>query len=232
MRVGVFDSGVGGLTVLKKLIEKYPKNDYIYFGDTKNVPYGEKNKNELFDLSSKIVEFFIENNIDLIVIACGTISSNCYSKLKNKYSIPIIDIISPTIKYVTMNNYDNIGVIATTRTIDSHIFRNLLKDITVYEEACSEFVNLIENDLYDEIDIDKHLSKIDSDTIILGCTHYPLIKDKIKRNCIDMADNIVLPDNNGNSLRVLYFSKLDDKVIKNVNKIINKDIIIREKASL
>ena len=131
-----------------------------------------------------------------------------------------------------MNNYDNIGVIATTRTIDSHIFRDLLKDITVYEEACSEFVNLIENDLYDEIDIDKHLSKIDSDTIILGCTHYPLIKDKIKRNCIDMADNIVLPDNNGNSLRVLYFSKLDDKVIKNVNKIINKDIIIREKASL
>ena len=232
MRVGVFDSGVGGLTVLKKLIEKYPKNDYIYFGDTKNVPYGEKNKNELFDLSSKIVEFFIENNIDLIVIACGTISSNCYSELKNKYSIPIIDIISPTIKYVTMNNYDNIGVIATTRTIDSHIFRNLLKDITVYEEACSEFVNLIENDLYDEIDIDKHLSKIDSDTIILGCTHYPLIKDKIKRNCIDMADNIVLPDNNGNSLRVLYFSKLDDKVIKNVNKIINKDIIIREKVSL
>ncbi len=232
MRVGVFDSGVGGLTVLKKLIEKYPKNDYIYFGDTKNVPYGEKNKNELFDLSSKIVEFFIENNIDLIVIACGTISSNCYSELKNKYSIPIIDIISPTIKYVTMNNYDNIGVIATTRTIDSHIFRDLLKDITVYEEACSEFVNLIENDLYDEIDIDKHLSKIDSDTIILGCTHYPLIKDKIKRNCIDMADNIVLPDNNGNSLRVLYFSKLDDKVIKNVNKIINKDIIIREKASL
>lgn len=232
MRVGVFDSGVGGLTVLKKLIEKYPKNDYIYFGDTKNVPYGEKNKNELFDLSSKIVEFFIENNIDLIVIACGTISSNCYTELKNKYSIPIIDIISPTIKYVTMNNYDNIGVIATTRTIDSHIFRDLLKDITVYEEACSEFVNLIENDLYDEIDIDKHLSKIDSDTIILGCTHYPLIKDKIKRNCIDMADNIVLPDNNGNSLRVLYFSKLDDKVIKNVNKIINKDIIIREKASL
>ena len=232
MRVGVFDSGVGGLTVLKKLIEKYPKNDYIYFGDTKNVPYGEKNMNELFDLSSKIVEFFIENNIDLIVIACGTISSNCYSELKNKYSIPIIDIISPTIKYVTMNNYDNIGVIATTRTIDSHIFRDLLKDITVYEEACSEFVNLIENDLYDEIDIDKHLSKIDSDTIILGCTHYPLIKDKIKRNCIDMADNIVLPDNNGNSLRVLYFSKLDDKVIKNVNKIINKDIIIREKASL
>lgn len=232
MRVGVFDSGVGGLTVLKKLIEKYPKNDYIYFGDTKNVPYGEKNKNELFDLSSKIVEFFIENNIDLIVIACGTISSNCYSELKNKYSIPIIDIISPTIKYVTMNNYDNIGVIATTRTIDSHIFRDLLKDITVYEEACSEFVNLIENDLYDEIDIDKHLSKIDSDTIILGCTHYPLIKDKIKRNCIDMADNIVLPDNNGNSLRVLYFSKLDDKVKKNVNKIINKDIIIREKASL
>lgn len=232
MRVGVFDSGVGGLTVLKKLIEKYPKNDYIYFGDTKNVPYGEKNKNELFNLSSKIVEFFIENNIDLIVIACGTISSNCYTELKNKYSIPIIDIISPTIKYVTMNNYDNIGVIATTRTIDSHIFRDLLKDITVYEEACSEFVNLIENDLYDEIDIDRHLSKIDSDTIILGCTHYPLIKDKIKRNCIDMADNIVLPDNNGNSLRVLYFSKLDDKVIKNVNKIINKDIIIREKASL
>ena len=229
MRVGVFDSGVGGLTVLKKLTEKYPLNDYIYFGDTINIPYGEKDINTLYNLSSKIVEFFIENKVDLIVIACGTVSSNCYMKLKSNYDVEIIDIITPTLKYIKDNNYKDIGVIATTRTIDSHVFKNNL-DIPVYEEACSEFVDLIESNKYDLIDVDKHIKNIKSDTIVLGCTHYPLIKDKINRKCIDMADNIVLKSNNGNGSITLYFSKLDDKVIENVNRIINKEIKVYEKV--
>ena len=76
MRVGVFDSGIGGLTVLSKLVSKYPKNDYIYFGDTINIPYGEKDINTLFNLSSKIIEYLISKKVELIVIACGTVSSN------------------------------------------------------------------------------------------------------------------------------------------------------------
>ena len=228
MRVGVFDSGVGGLTVLKKLVEKNPNNDYIYFGDTINIPYGEKDVDTLYNLSSKIIEFFIKENVDLIVIACGTVSSNCYTKLKSNYNIEIIDIITPTIKNIKDNKITDIGVLATTRTIDSHVFKNNL-DITVYEEACSEFVDLIEDNKYDLIDVDKHLKNIKSDTIVLGCTHYPLIKDKINRNCMDMADNIILKENEGNSSIILYFSKLNDKVLDNINRIMNKEVKVYEK---
>ena len=228
MRVGLFDSGVGGLTVLRKLKEKYPLNDYIYFGDTLNIPYGEKDIDTLYTLSSRIVDFLVKERVDLIIIACGTVSSNCYYRLKNKYDIEIIDIISPTIKYVKENKFNDIGVIATSRTIDSHVFKNNL-DITVYEEACSEFVDLIESNKYDLIDVEKHLDNIKSNNIVLGCTHYPLIKDKINRNCIDMADNIILNDNSGNATTTLYFSKIDDKVTDNINRILNFNYCIFEK---
>lgn len=228
MKVGVFDSGIGGLTVLKKLTEKYSFNDYIYYGDTINVPYGEKDIDTLYNLSSKIVDFLIKEKVDLIVIACGTISSNCYSKLKENYNVEIIDIISPTIKYIKDKKYKDIGVIATTRTINSHVFKNNL-DIPVYEEACSEFADLIEKNRYNLIDIKKHLDKIKSDTIILGCTHYPLIKDMIDKECIDMADNIKLSENKGNSSITLYFSKIDDNVLDNVNRIMNKEFILYKK---
>lgn len=230
MRVGVFDSGVGGLTVLSKLVSKYPKNDYIYFGDTINIPYGEKDINVLFNLSSKIIEYLISKKVELIVIACGTVSSNCYEKLKSTYNIPIIDIISPTINYVKENNYKSIGVFATSRTINSHIFKSLLPNVLVEELACPSFVDLIESGNIEKIDTSNYVSKIKSDTIILGCTHYPLIKDKINKKTIDMADNIKLDKNEGNSSIELYFSKLDNKVLNNIKLFNFKDnIIIKEK---
>ena len=228
MKVGVFDSGIGGLTVLKKLIEKYPLNDYIYYGDTINIPYGDKDIDTLYILSSKIVEFFLKEKVDLIVIACGTVSSNCYFRLKTNYNIDIIDIISPTIKYINDNNYNDIGVIATTRTINSHVFKNNL-DILVYEEACSEFVELIESDRCDLIDVNKHLDKINSNTIVLGCTHFPLIKDKINKNCIDMADNILLESNEGNGKVIIYFSNVTDRIINNTYKILDREIKVYKK---
>ena len=128
MRVGLFDSGIGGLTVLKKLIDKYPNNEYIYFGDTLNMPYGSKNIEELKELASHNVEFLISKNVDIIIIACGTVSSNCLDYLRENYNIPIIDIISPTIEYLSNSKYNNIGIIATEATINSHIFKNRLKD--------------------------------------------------------------------------------------------------------
>ena len=220
MKVGVFDSGVGGLTVLKKLKEKYPFNDYIYYGDTINIPYGEKDKNTLYKLSSRIVDFLIKKKVDLIVIACGTVSSNCYQELKKNYNIKMIDIISPTIDYIKRNNFSSVGVLATTRTINSHIFKNNLH-IPVEEVACPEFVDLIENNKINKINIDKYLKTIESNTIILGCTHYPLIKDKIKRNCIDMADKIIFNENSGQGTVNLYFSKLDNNILKNIYLLTN-----------
>ena len=132
MKVGIFDSGIGGLTVLKQLINKYPNNEYIYYGDTLNLPYGNKTKEQLIKLSDKDVQFLISKNVDIIIIACGTVSSNCLDYLKNKYNIPIYDIISPTIDYLNKSNYQNIGIIATNRTIDSHIFKNNINK-NIYE---------------------------------------------------------------------------------------------------
>ena len=100
MRIGVFDSGIGGLTVLKKLIKKYPNNEYIYYGDTKNIPFGDKSLDELKFISSNIIEFLISKKVDVIVIACGTVSSNLAEYLRNKYSIPIFHLEKKFFKYL------------------------------------------------------------------------------------------------------------------------------------
>ena len=144
MKIGLFDSGIGGLNVLKEFIKKYPNNTYYYYGDTKNVPYGNKDKDTLLKLSINIINFFEKKQVDLIIIACGTISSNCYNELKKITNIPIYDIISPTIKYLNSANFKNILVFGTTRTIDSHVFKRSLSK-NIFEVATPEFVPMIEN---------------------------------------------------------------------------------------
>lgn len=218
MRVGIFDSGIGGLTVLNKLSSKYKNNDYIFFGDRINIPYGEKSKKELVDLSSKIIDFLISNEVDMIVIACGTVSSNCYKELLDKYkNINIVDIISPTVNYINNKKIDNILVIATSKTVDSHIFKNLLKDKNVYEKACPFLVDMIENNK--DIKLEECINDKKYDYVLLGCTHYPLIKDMIKNKTIDLGDNIFLESNSGTGSIKLYFSKIDDNLLYNVSKI-------------
>ena len=232
MRIGLFDSGMGGLTVLKTFIEKYPQNDYIYYGDNLNVPYGNKSVSELLTLADKNIKFLIKHNVDMIIIACGTVSSTCFNKIKDNYKIPIYDIISPTIKYLNQSNYHNILVIATKRTINSHIFKNNIKK-QVYEVAIPELATLIENNDLREINqvlhkyLDKYINKIDA--IVLGCTHYPIIASKIKNiltdtKIIDLSKKIKLP-NSGNYQREIYFKKIDDKIINNIKKILNNDNI-------
>lgn len=220
MRVGIFDSGVGGLTVLENLSKRYSLNDYIYYGDRINMPYGKKNVDELFNLSCKIIDFLLSNGVDIIVIACGTVSSNCYFLLQEKYkNVKIIDIISPTIKYVNGLYIDSVGVIATSSTISSHVFRNNIKNKVVYEVSIPFLAEEIEkgNKL---IDINSYIDKINSNYVILGCTHYPLIKDLIGKNVIDLADNIFLEDNSGDSCIKLYFSKIDNNLRLNIAKIL------------
>ena len=219
MRVGVFDSGMGGLTVLKSLVDKYPNNHYIYFGDTLNLPYGNKSKEELEKLSSCVVEFLISKNVDIIVIACGTISSNCYDYLKNKYSIPMYDILSPTINYLKLNNLKNTCVLATTNTINSGIFN----DVTDIQVACPLFVPFIEsgriNSTEMDLAIDEYLGNKKIDNLIFGCTHYPLLKEKIEEhfeniNYINMGDilaNTIKLDDEYYVLD-LYFSKINDNI--------------------
>lgn len=240
MRVGIFDSGIGGLTVLRNLYHHYPNNEYIYYGDTLNLPYGNKTKEELIKLSSSDIEFLLSKKVDIIIIACGTVSSNCIDYLKNKYNIPIYDIISPTIKFLNNSSYNNIGIIATNATIDSHIFKNNLNK-TVYEIKTPDFVPIIENNQKENIDktIDKYLKdyKNKIDILVLGCTHYPIIKDNLNKyfnnkiDLLDMSELLLdkLKDNNTSSINI-YFSKLNDTTINNTKNILGiENLSIYEK---
>ena len=232
MRIGVFDSGIGGLTVLKRLIDKYPNNQYIYYGDTKNIPYGDKSIEELKLLSSNIMDFLIAKKVDMIIIACGTVSSNLSFYLKQKYDIKVIDIITPVINYIKYSKYEKIGVIATNATIDSKIFqKNIKKDIK--EVACPKFVPLIENNKLNELEeyLGTYLDCLkDRELIVLGCTHYPLISKKIKKylgnniELLNMAECIKDITNNDISKIELYFSKIDNTVINNVNNILKDNV--------
>ena len=238
MKIGVFDSGIGGLNVLKELIKKYPNNHYIYYGDTKNVPYGNKSKEELLKLSKDIIYFFEKKKVDLIIIACGTISSNCYFDLVKETKIKLIDIITPTINYINNSSYKNIGLIGTTKSIESNIFQNnILNKQLIYKDT-PLFVPIIENNLIDEkeSEIINELTSFKNqvDCLILGCTHYPLLSDKINKylnvSLIDMGKCLVNSlelENKSNCKLELYFSLLDDKILNNINKKIKveKEII-------
>ena len=226
MRIGIFDSGLGGITVLKNLLDRYYDNEYIYYGDTKNVPYGNKSIDELKQLSSNIIEFLIDKKVDMIIIACGTVSSNISDYLKEKYDIKIVDIVSPTIKYLNESDYNKIGVIATHNTINSRIFsKNINKDVK--EVECPLFVPMIENNDYDKLDecLDLYLSNLkDREVIVLGCTHYPVIKDKIQdylknSNIINMADNITITNTGKNNVE-LYFTYINDTIQSNIKSIL------------
>ena len=227
MRIGIFDSGLGGINVLNELISKYPNNEYIFFGDTKNLPYGTKSVDELKTLSSNIIDFLLTKNVDIIIIACGTVSSNCYEYLKNKYDIPLYDIISPTLDYIENTNYHNIGVIATDRTIDSHVFEQNSK--VTFSLRTPSFVPIVEDGIItdkEEKEICTVLSPLKGniDSLILGCTHYPIIGPIIKSYLnvplIDMGKCLLnkLELTNNTSFKLdLYFSRISDKLIMNVS---------------
>jgi len=236
MRVGVFDSGIGGVNVLSCLRKKYPNNDYIYFGDTLNLPYGDKTKEKLFILASAAIDFLLTKNVDIIIIACGTVSSNCYSMLKNKYSIPLYDIISPTIEYLKNCDYKNIGVIGTNRTIESKMFD--IYDKNVITLATPNFVPIIENNMIDEFEdeIKYELSIFKGcDVLVLGCTHYPSLKriiDKIPINTLDMGEVLTEKldiENVGNGICELYFSLISDNLVDNINQVLGVNYKIYQK---
>ena len=238
MRIGVFDSGIGGLTVLKELIAKYPGNEYIYFGDTLNIPYGTKTKEELLVLADKIINFLISKKVELIIIACGTISSNIYSEIKDKYNIEIIDILSPTINYLKNQNYSKVGVLATPMTAKSLYFEKHLSNVK--SVGCPKLVPLIESGKINETDkyIKEYLNELtDVQAIVLGCTHYPVLIPVIRKYSslplINMGKCLVdtLSVNKTSTLHIkLYFSKLTPEIITNICGIIkeNKEIIERK----
>ena len=240
MRIGVFDSGLGGIATLKDLIKYKPNNEYIYFGDTINLPYGEKTKEELKDYADKIINFLKEKEVDMIIIACGTISSNIYEEIKDSYGIPIYDIINPICNYLE-NKCHDVLLLATSMTIKSKVFKDKLelKNIKVYDKECPMFVPIIEGK--NKEDINKYIEEYlidyknkNIDLIIPGCTHYPLIAKELENylnvKVLDIgyiiASSLDIKDSKKGI--EIYFSKIDESLKKNVKKIIG-DIDIKMK---
>lgn len=191
--IGVFDSGVGGLTVVKQVMKVLPNEDIIYFGDTARVPYGSKSKETVKKFSSQIIRFLITKEVKAIIIACNTVSSNCYEELTEEFDIPIIEVVGPGVSScVSITKNKKVGVIGTEATIRSKAYEKKLKaidsEISVYSKACPLFVPIAEEGLGEsEIAVLtakeylKELVQMNIDCIILGCTHYPLLKSCIAK---------------------------------------------------
>ncbi len=189
--IGVFDSGVGGLTVAKEIMRQLPGENIIYFGDTARVPYGNKSRETVTAYSRQIVEFLLGKGVKALVVACNTASAFALETIRNEVPVPIIGVVKPgarTAAKTTKNG--RIGVIGTEGTIKSGIYNEFLTQInaelSVYGKACPLFVPLVEEGWIDDPVTEEVVRRyMDSlltekvDTIVLGCTHYPLLKRTI-----------------------------------------------------
>ena len=189
--VGVFDSGVGGLTVAREIMRNLPSEKIVYFGDTARVPYGSKSKDTVIRYSSQIVHFLREQNVKAIVIACNTASAFALEAVQDKLDIPVIGVIEAGARVAEETNNKRVGVIGTVGTVGSGIHESYLKrldpEITVIGKACPLFVPLVEEGwLHDPVTVEvasRYLQELKDeqvDTLILGCTHYPLIRSTIQ----------------------------------------------------
>lgn len=191
--IGVFDSGVGGLTVVREIMRQIPNERIIYFGDTARVPYGNKSKDTVTRYSRQIVRFLQSYQIKTIVVACNTASAYALDDIEKETDIPMIGVVKPgarTAAEVTKNS--RIGVIGTEATIGSKLYNQYIKqlnpDVQIYGKACPLFVPLVEEGLWQDPVTDEiatrylaELIDIGIDTLILGCTHYPLIRSTLGR---------------------------------------------------
>ncbi|MBQ8131072.1 MAG: glutamate racemase [Bacilli bacterium] len=187
--IGVFDSGIGGLTILDEIVKRLPQYDYIYYGDGKNNPYGEKSEEELMTITTNIVRNLKARGCKLIVIACNTATTRCMKKLRELFPDLIFVGTVPAIKVACDKNFKKTLVMATPATIESERTNELVKDNIredqeIYLVPCFGLANAIERKDQDEInqllkDILKDYMDKDIDSVVLGCTHYPYIKKEI-----------------------------------------------------
>lgn len=251
--IGMFDSGVGGLTVYKEIKKCFPNEKIVYIGDTKRFPYGSKTKESIIDASKKCVDFLITQDVKQIIIACGTATSRALEALQNIYNVPIVGIIEPTVRYIKEKSYKNIGVIATRGTIESNSWEINLKkaidNIYVYNQECPLLAPMAEegwiNNEVADLTIKEYLKNFNDknlDALILGCTHYPLFEEIIKKYMphietintgkiiareLGMKSNCIKIANQDNQIEDKFFITDIQCNFKNVaNNILNKKIKI------
>ena len=208
--VGVFDSGLGGLTSVKELKKILPHENIIYFGDTGRVPYGMRSPQTITEYAKQDLKFLSSFDIKAALVACGTVSSIALEQLKKEFSLPIIGAVNPAcVRACSITKNNRIAVLATSATIKTGAFEREIKrinpDCEVFSKACPMLVPLIENGYIDKnctvtnMMVQEYLSPFsgtDIDTIILGCTHYPIIKDIVaKVACsLNISCNIIVVD--------------------------------------
>lgn len=258
--IGIFDSGIGGLTVLKELVKKLPLEHTIYIGDTARVPYGARSPETVIKYSLENARFLMSKGIKLLIVACNTSSSVALSTLKKNLSIPVVGVVEPGARAaVAKSKSKRIAVIGTETTIKSNSYKKALlsinKAIKVKGIACPLFVPLVEEnwltgDVVTSI-AEKYLSpikKFRADTLILGCTHYPLLKKVIakvvKLSLIDSAEETasevqhileemnIIGHSNSSSLREFFVTDAPEKFVKIGEKFLGHPITNIRKVTL
>lgn len=237
MRLGIFDSGLGGLTVVKEIKKRLPFVEIIYLGDTARVPYGTRSPETIKKFAEEDTKFLIDKEVDLIVVACNTVSSLALDIVKKHSSVPVFGVIEPAIKKalkVTKNN--KIGLIGTRATVGSNAYKNIYM-----KRHASMFVPLIEEGFIKGKEINQFIEiylkdfKNKIDTLILGCTHYPIIKSEIKKylknkiNLVDPAEEIALKiakkiNAKSESDDKFYLTDVNDRFLQTAKMFLGKDI--------
>ena len=222
--IGLFDSGIGGLTVLQKIIEVLPRENTVYLGDTARAPYGIKSTETVLRYSFENTDFLVEKDVKLVVVACNTSTAVALERLQEKLAVPVIGVIEPgVIRALSVSKKKKVGVIGTEATIQSGAYTKALRaedpSVEVYSRACPLFVPLAEEGWTDnavaDMTVKAYLGSLRQsgiDTLILGCTHYPLLKNAIRRF---MGSGVKLVDS-------------AEEVAKNVGAVLKKESLARK----
>ena len=234
-RLGVFDSGLGGLTVINEICKYNSGLDVVYFGDTARVPYGSRTVETINRYAEQDVRFLLSQGVEAILIACGTVSTNCLPTLQKSFSLPIVGVIEAGCQSaLKLSKSKRIGVIGTRATVNSRAYerriRELCPEAQTWGVECPLFVPLIENgfapdDPITEMTVERYLSSFRDtgvDTIIMGCTHYPFLKNTLQKHMpevtfinvgkalsYDLREHFDLPEE-GASNHVSYFVSDED----------------------
>ncbi|SHJ01956.1 glutamate racemase [Geosporobacter subterraneus DSM 17957] len=254
--IGIFDSGVGGLTAVPHIMRQLPKERLIYFGDTARTPYGSKAKSTITSFTRQIVDFLLHKDVKMLVIACNTITATCLDELPAYCKgVPVIGIIEPAARKVAREHdiSNRIGIIGTKVTIQQKTYiKNITKynpDLKLFDRACPIFVPLIEEGIIDhgimELSVKHYLDEFVEenalDTLVLGCTHYPLIQPTIEKlyphlKIIDPSFEIVhsihkalvegnLLAENPEAENIFYASDLSENFMNMINSIFGKESV-------
>ena len=217
--IGVIDSGLGGLTVAKEIMRQLPKEEIIYIGDSARCPYGPRSAEEVRQFTWEMINCLLEEKMKMLVIACNTATAVVLDEVKRELPIPVVGVVHPgAISALKVTQKDHVAIIGTTGTIQSQAYEKALKSINsevkVESLACPPFVPLVERGIFDgpeaEAIVDQALQPLDGfefDTLILGCTHYPLLKEVIAKRVGPSIELISSGDETAREVSSLLYHK-------------------------